>query len=78
MRDYALHEAHSRQAYGRLTDLVRLVKNWKLRNDLKRLAAMDDHMLRDMGLTRGELHHIASRSLHSDWQWDREREDLRR
>jgi uncharacterized protein YjiS (DUF1127 family) len=78
MRDYALHQAHSRLAYGRLTGLVRLVKNWKQRNDVKRMLAMDDYMLRDIGVSRGELQQLARRSLRDDWQWEREREDLRR
>ena len=29
MREYVLHQAQSRQAYGRLTTLVRVVKNWR-------------------------------------------------
>jgi uncharacterized protein YjiS (DUF1127 family) len=76
MREYALHDARSRQAYGRLTGLVRLIKNWKTRNDLKRLLAMDDFLLRDIGLTRNELARLARRSLYADWQWRSEREDL--
>jgi uncharacterized protein YjiS (DUF1127 family) len=75
MREYALHDARSRQAYGRLTGLVRFVKNWKGRNDLKRLAAMDDYMLRDIGLTRERLQRLAARSLTADWTWDSERPD---
>ena len=78
MREYALHEARSRLAYGRLTGLVRLVRNWKTRNDLKRLMAMDDYMLRDIGVTRDEVRRLSRLSLTADWQWEREREDLRR
>ncbi len=75
MREYMLFEARSRQAYGRWTGLVRLVKNWKTRGDLKRLAAMDDYMLRDIGLTRDELQRLASRSLTVDWTWDGEQRE---
>jgi uncharacterized protein YjiS (DUF1127 family) len=75
MREYTLHDARSRQAYGRLTGLVRLLKNWKTRNDLKRLLAMDDFMLRDIGLTRDELQRLARQSLRADWQWQSERQD---
>jgi uncharacterized protein YjiS (DUF1127 family) len=75
MREYVLFEARSRQAYGRWTGLVRMVKNWKARSDLKRLAAMDDYMLRDIGLTRDELRRLASRSLREDWHWESERLD---
>jgi uncharacterized protein YjiS (DUF1127 family) len=73
MREYVLFEARSRQAYGRSTGLVRLAKNWKSRSDLKRLAAMDDYMLRDIGLTRDELHRLAARPLYKDWHWESER-----
>jgi uncharacterized protein YjiS (DUF1127 family) len=75
MREYVLFEARFRQAYGRWTGLVRVVKNWKARSDLKRLAAMDDYMLRDIGLTREELRRLASRPLHADWFWESERLD---
>jgi uncharacterized protein YjiS (DUF1127 family) len=75
MREFTLHDARSRQAYGRLTGLVRLLKNWKTRNDLKRLLDMDDFMLRDIGLMRDELQRLAGRSLRADWQWENERRD---
>jgi uncharacterized protein YjiS (DUF1127 family) len=75
MREYVLFEARSRQAYGRWTGLVRLVKNWKERGDFKRLAAMDDYTLRDIGLTRADVQRLASRPLTADWTWENGRQD---
>ena len=43
MRDYDITVAHSRQAYGQVTWLVRLVQNWRLRRTLKRLQHLSDH-----------------------------------
>jgi uncharacterized protein YjiS (DUF1127 family) len=77
MREYALFEARSRQAYGPWTGLVRVARNWKTRGDLKRLLAMDDFMLRDIGLTRAAVLQLAQRPLFADWQWDSERKDFK-
>lgn len=78
MREYVLHEARSRLAYGRLTGLVRFVRNWKARNDMKQMLAMDDYILRDIGVTRDELLRFSRFPLTQDWQWLREQEDLHR
>jgi uncharacterized protein YjiS (DUF1127 family) len=73
MRDYALNEALARDAFG-LTGVVRrLVRNWKHHRDLKVLLAMDDHMLRDMGMTRELITHLSSLPLSVDVDWERER-----
>ena len=53
MRDYVLTQSQSRQAYGMLTVVARLVRNWKHHRDLEKLLKLDDYLLRDMGLTRG-------------------------
>ena len=73
MREYALHVAQSRQAYGRLTWLVRLVKNWRARRDTRTLLRMDDYQLRDIGLTRADLDRLMRMPLSNDTQWDEER-----
>jgi uncharacterized protein YjiS (DUF1127 family) len=77
MREYALFEARSRQAYGAWTGSVHVVRNWKTRRDLKRLLAMDDFMLRDIGLTRAVVLKLARRPLAEDWQCDAERRDFK-
>lgn len=55
MRDYIHQEVQNRRAYGRFTAVVRFVKNWAVRKDLKTLLRMSDYQLRDIGLTRSEL-----------------------
>lgn len=55
MRNFALH--HSQQT-GELPSIgifTRLWNNWKARRDTARLADFDDHMLRDIGLSRAQI-----------------------
>ncbi len=73
MREYALHLARSRLAYGRLTWLVRVVKNWRTRRDARILLRLDDYQLRDIGLTRSDLDRLMRTPLANDLQWDDER-----
>jgi uncharacterized protein YjiS (DUF1127 family) len=72
MRNYVMMQAEQRQAYGRLTVLVRIWRNWKHRKDLRRLMAMDDYMLCDIGLTREMLARIERLPLTVDQEWERE------
>jgi uncharacterized protein YjiS (DUF1127 family) len=76
MRDYEINEAQSRLAYGRLTWLVRMVGNWRMRKDLKRLQGFSDYQLRDIGLTRGDLHQLLCMPLDVDMAWEAERRAL--
>lgn len=76
MRDYEINEAQSRLAYGRLTWLVRMVGNWRMRKDLKRLQGFSDHQLRDIGLTRGDLQRLICLPLDIDTAWEAERRTL--
>jgi uncharacterized protein YjiS (DUF1127 family) len=76
MRDFEINEAHSRQAYGRLTWIVRLLKNWQMRKSLKRLQGFSDYQLRDIGLTRGDLNHLICLPLDIDLAWQVERHEL--
>lgn len=57
MRDYVLNQAIAReQIDGSLVSYVlRLFRNWRARRDVTRLEAFDDHMLSDIGLTRGDV-----------------------
>ena len=73
MRDYVLTQSESRQAYGVLTVVARLVRNWKHHRDLEKLLKLDDYLLRDMRLTRGVVLHLASLPLTVDVDWERER-----
>lgn len=40
-------------ALGRIAAWIR--RQWKMSRDTARLTALDDHLLADMGLTRGEI-----------------------
>jgi uncharacterized protein YjiS (DUF1127 family) len=76
MRDYEINDAQSRQAYGRMTRLVRLVKNWHMRKTLKQLRGYSDYQLRDIGLTRGDLDRLIGQPLDLDMCWQAERRAL--
>jgi uncharacterized protein YjiS (DUF1127 family) len=76
MRDYEINEAQSRQAYGRLTWVVRMIRNWRMRKDLKRLQGFSDYQLRDIGITRDQLHHLICLPLDTDMTWEAERSAL--
>lgn len=73
MREYILEQAQSRQPHGGLTMLVRMVKNWRARRQLRQLASLDDHLLRDVGLSREELRALARQPLTLDTQWEADR-----
>jgi uncharacterized protein YjiS (DUF1127 family) len=73
MRNYVLSEAQSREAYGRFTVVARVLRNWRHRKDLKKLRAMDDHMLSDLGITRDEIARLSRLPLTADVQWEKDR-----
>jgi uncharacterized protein YjiS (DUF1127 family) len=73
MRDFEISETQSRLAYGQLTWLVRLVKNWRMRKHLKALRHFGDYQLRDIGLSRDELNYLIHLPLEMDVAWDLER-----
>lgn len=54
MRDYTLNEAVFRGEFASPL-LSRLWRNWKARRALVRLENLDDRLLRDIGVTRGEV-----------------------
>lgn len=56
MRDYALNHAASFGEAGHGSLLARLVRNWLARRAVSRLDVYDDYMLRDIGVTRDDLH----------------------
>jgi uncharacterized protein YjiS (DUF1127 family) len=76
MRDFMIGEAQSRLAYGRLTWLVRVIGNWRVRKTLKQLQRLEDYQLRDIGLDRHELNSLICQPLHTDLVWHLERRAL--
>ena len=55
MRDYILHEAQSRDSTFAFPRLRRIIRNWIAKRQLRQLAALDDYLLNDIGLTRDDL-----------------------
>lgn len=66
MRNYALHQARQTEAPSIATLLHRLLQNWKARREIAHLSRFDDHMLRDIGLTRQSLRTAMNVSLSDD------------
>lgn len=73
MRDYIIHEAQSRAAFGRLSALVRRITNWQTRKDLKTLLKMSDYQLRDIGLNKVQVLGLINLPLSCDLRWEIER-----
>ncbi len=73
MRDYVLTLAQSRQSDGVLMVVSRIVRNWKHHRDLEKLLRLEDYLLRDMGLTKSVVQHLAGLPLTIDVDWERER-----
>ena len=55
MRDYALHPARSFEAVGDHSLIGRFVRNWLARRAVSQLGHFDDHLLKDIGVTRGDI-----------------------
>jgi uncharacterized protein YjiS (DUF1127 family) len=55
MRDYVLNRALSLELSPLKTGLRNLWRNLVVKRNVRRLADFDDHMLRDIGLTREEV-----------------------
>ncbi len=74
MEDYIAQEVKNRSAWGALTWVVTMVKNLKTRREMRKLWAMSDYHLADIGLTRAGLARDLNRSLILNWDFERERE----
>jgi uncharacterized protein YjiS (DUF1127 family) len=55
MREHALHCTTVDQQASGFSLVRRLVENWKARRTIHTLNQYDDFMLRDIGITRGDL-----------------------
>jgi uncharacterized protein YjiS (DUF1127 family) len=76
MRDFMISEAQSRQTYGRLTWVVRVISNWRARKTLKQLQGFSDYQLRDIGVTRHDLNRLMCLPFDVDIAWHIERREL--
>jgi uncharacterized protein YjiS (DUF1127 family) len=73
MREYVANEARSRLSTFSFSALRQLVRNWRARRKLAKLHLLDDHQLKDIGLTRGQLQHITGLPLSVDPVWEADR-----
>ena len=55
MRNYAIHNALAHGGLSGAGLLTRLWENWKAHRAMAHLSRFDDHMLRDIGLTRADV-----------------------
>jgi uncharacterized protein YjiS (DUF1127 family) len=55
MREYVLTRAIAAGESPVTGFFKNLARNWRARSRVARLAEFDDHMLRDIGVTRGEI-----------------------
>jgi hypothetical protein len=55
MTEYLETRAHSVGGFGGEGLLLRLWGNWRARKDITRLQQLDDHLLKDIGVTRADI-----------------------
>lgn len=78
MRDFVLTQAEAIERSRPFPTLSRLISNLLKRRRLHRIADFDDHILRDIGLTRGELAYALGQPLDIDPVWELERQAILR
>jgi uncharacterized protein YjiS (DUF1127 family) len=74
MRDYALTQAEGRDHASVFSGIFQLFINWRRRKTLRTLIALEDHMLRDIGVPRDELYRLMKLPLNVDPLWELERQ----
>jgi uncharacterized protein YjiS (DUF1127 family) len=66
MRDYVLSRAILDDRIGNRSLFSRLFHNWKSRREVSQLAAFDDFMLADIGISRADVEWAAKLPLTAD------------
>ena len=66
MREYAQYIASRQVQPGVWSIISNLLHNWRARKEIAKLSKFDDHMLNDIGLTRGDLRCAGSLPLSLD------------
>jgi uncharacterized protein YjiS (DUF1127 family) len=74
MRDYALTQAEGRDHASVFSGFIQLFINWRRRKTLRTLVALEDHMLRDIGVSRDEVYRLMKLPLSVDPLWELERQ----
>ncbi len=73
MREYVLNVALNQQAYHRFAWVGRTLNNWRMRKSVWQMALLDDHILKDIGLTRADLAKLSTLSNQIDLAREAER-----
>jgi len=73
MRDYVLFQAQRLEPSQPFSVLRRLMSNWRKRRRLRDLGHLDDHALKDIGLTRADVQAVLGQPVSVDPVWDLER-----
>lgn len=76
MREFVLQQSLVRQSGGGFSVVVRMIKNWRMQKAYRQMMALEDHMLKDIGLNRDDLHQLMSMPLDADVPWELERRRL--
>jgi uncharacterized protein YjiS (DUF1127 family) len=73
MRELVRYEAECRRAVGLSGRLTRIFANRRTRNDLRRLQAMNEFALRDIGLTPDDVRYLLRLPHSVDLRWEADR-----
>jgi uncharacterized protein YjiS (DUF1127 family) len=73
MREYVFGKARSRLITLCVSILRQLANSWRARRKLAKLHLLNDHQLKDIGLTRGQLRQISGLPVSVDPIWEADR-----
>ena len=73
MREYVFGKARSKLGTFSFSTFRQLARSWRARRKLAKLHLLNDHQLKDIGLTRGQLRQISGLPLSVDPVWEADR-----